>query len=306
MKLHHLHARREKAAQRLRSLPYVVGVGWGSKVTGRKDTGERCLTVLVSRKHRKELLARHHRIPRAVDWGGKRVPTDVVVLGKLRLESVRYVQTGNQLGTAGIFARRNAEMLAVSCAHVFYGDDGVLGTSDFTRYYNQQWLPLGPSVAVQEDKGSTLPEEWGMFDGGVARIDDPQFAALVGPLTAAQVFDHVAEADKIAILPGKPVFAERADGVTLRATVMATMTSGTNSEFGRHDLLIRHAQGDGLTRVGDSGLLWRLQEDGRPLALHLGSYRSNSAGLGTISATFFVQRASRRFGVQLLDRLRAE
>ncbi len=66
--------------QRLLALPNVVGVGLGTKHTQGKDTGKKCLSVLVDMKLDKDLLRRDEIIPATVG----QVPTDVYEVGVLQ------------------------------------------------------------------------------------------------------------------------------------------------------------------------------------------------------------------------------
>lgn len=298
MKSKTLRRRTAGAKVRLASHPHAMGVGWGAKIVDNHVTVGRCMTVFVAKKQPKHRLRPAHRIPKTITVSRQKLPTDVVELGSMRLEGF-YLQNGNRRGTAGIYASRGDEMMAASCAHVVAGDDDIWTTADMVDYFDNAWKPLGPATGVQKDHGFGTPEEWGWFDGGLARIDDAGFLALLGALAIAQPFDHVAQADEISNLAGQPVFAMRANGSRLDAVVLNVMTDGLSDEFARHDLLIRHPEGIGLTRLGDSGMVWRLA-DGRPLAMHMGGYQQ-IGGVSTISACFFVQRLAQRFALQLLE-----
>lgn len=66
----------------LLDLPNVVGVGIGTKVSEKKgDTGQPCITALVSAKMPKELLSESDMVPKAV--GNDKTITDVVEVGEL-------------------------------------------------------------------------------------------------------------------------------------------------------------------------------------------------------------------------------
>ena len=66
----------------LLDLPNVVGVGLGSKISDAKgDTGQPCITALVSTKLPKELLSKSDLVPTSI--GKNKVATDVVEVGDL-------------------------------------------------------------------------------------------------------------------------------------------------------------------------------------------------------------------------------
>jgi len=66
--------------QRLLALPNVVGVGLGTKHTQGKDTGKKCLSVLVDMKLDQDLLGRNELVPATVG----QLPTDVYEVGVLQ------------------------------------------------------------------------------------------------------------------------------------------------------------------------------------------------------------------------------
>jgi len=66
----------------LLELPNVVGVGIGTKISDKKgDTGQPCITALVSAKLPSELLSESDLVPKVV--GSKKTATDVVEVGDL-------------------------------------------------------------------------------------------------------------------------------------------------------------------------------------------------------------------------------
>lgn len=65
--------------------PGVVGVGLGTKVTGRKDTKLPCATIFVRRKQSPRVLKKERArvLPRTIRQGKRRLPTDIVAIGTL-------------------------------------------------------------------------------------------------------------------------------------------------------------------------------------------------------------------------------
>lgn len=114
---------------KLMGLPNVVGFGRGRRRKGGRDTGESCLTVLVSRKLPLTALAAADRVPR---WlGGRR--TDVVEVGRLELLGIDRtarlrparpgVSVGHYRSTAGtlgavVYGRDVGTPLILSNNHV--------------------------------------------------------------------------------------------------------------------------------------------------------------------------------------------
>lgn len=297
-----LGAAPSQVEEQIANLHNVIGFSWGIKVTKNQLTSNDCVTVFVRRKTKN--IALQERIPTLIQAGGRKWPTDVVRLGRLRLEApTQHIRCGSKMGGVGIYATRENEHFAVSCSHVITGDDSILTSGDYVEYFNSVWHRLGPAVLAYEDRGLGANYDWGAFDAGLARIDDPQFRMFVMALPQIKVFDHQLDADDLkASILNKPVYAIRGNGSRLDAKVFAILTSDTGRDLPRHDLLIRHPDGKGLTRNGDSGIVWRLS-NGMPLGVHFGGYNQNSQQVSTISAGFFVNRISLRFSAVLKDPL---
>ena len=134
----------KKAKNRLFPLRNVVGVGLGYKETGRENTGELSVVVLVSRKEHHRDLGPDDTIPRTIDA----VPTDVVEIGEVKFLVERTgklrpakpgISIGHQqitAGTLGALVRDNdtGEVLILSNNHVLAnstnGHDGRAALGD--------------------------------------------------------------------------------------------------------------------------------------------------------------------------------
>jgi hypothetical protein len=142
----------ESKADELLSFANVVGVGIGHKITEGKDTGQICLTILVERKLRPELLRREDRLPAVIDG----LKTDVVESGPLtadtsgwhgnpqdRKEKLRPARPGMSIahyrvsaGTFGavVYDIHSGEPLILSNNHVLAngtnGEDGLATVGD--------------------------------------------------------------------------------------------------------------------------------------------------------------------------------
>lgn len=140
-------------ADTLLQLPNVVGVGVGTKFTAGQDTGELCLTVLVTSKRPPASLRDDETIPPAIadavtdvvesgeisattaaSWYGSRVDR------KAKLRPARPgLSIGHRLVSAGtfgavVYCRSSGEPLILSNNHVLAnatdGDDGLAKTGD--------------------------------------------------------------------------------------------------------------------------------------------------------------------------------
>jgi hypothetical protein len=84
-----------KRKPRLMAIRGVVGCGVGFRIKNGVDTGQPCITVLVRRKWSKAKRKRKTtRIPRYFRAGKRRVPVDVVEVGRLE----RHVDVGSSIG----------------------------------------------------------------------------------------------------------------------------------------------------------------------------------------------------------------
>ena len=73
---------------RLGQYPNVVAVGHGVKITKGKVTGERCLSIFVTKKRSKAQLAKHALVPTEVRVGNRLRCTDIVEFGRFRRQGV--------------------------------------------------------------------------------------------------------------------------------------------------------------------------------------------------------------------------
>src|SRR5260221_1184377 len=123
-------------AGRLRTVfqqPNVVGVGITEKTSRGQRTGQMAVTFYVEKKLPKTKLSAAKMIPPKVPnplSGGPDVPTDVVELGKIKLQAGPFVQKtpiqpGNSVGhfsgnagTLGAIVRRGGKTMILSNSHV--------------------------------------------------------------------------------------------------------------------------------------------------------------------------------------------
>src|SRR6478672_1194541 len=120
-----------KSIRRIINTKNVVAVGISEKISKRKPTGKLALTFYVQRKVSLKKLRADQLIPPTVPeslGGSQAIPTDVVVLGKLRPEInvVRNpVQPGNSIGhvkvtagTLGAIVTKGNALHILSNSHV--------------------------------------------------------------------------------------------------------------------------------------------------------------------------------------------
>ena len=88
----------------------IVAVGISEKITAKKPTGKLALTFYVERKVSLKKLRADQAVPPTVPEalsGGEAIPTDVIVLGKIKPEvnAIRKpIQPGNSIGHVDILA----------------------------------------------------------------------------------------------------------------------------------------------------------------------------------------------------------
>lgn len=143
----------ESSAETILKLPNVVGIGIGHKLKQHEETGETCLTVLVSKKLRREDLQAEELVPATL--GG--VATDVIESGLLtadtrgtwygtrqnRKERLRPARPGMSIGHyrvssgtfgAVVYDEETGEPLILSNNHVLAnatnGRDGLARIGD--------------------------------------------------------------------------------------------------------------------------------------------------------------------------------
>lgn len=120
-----------KTIRRIFDSPNVVAVGIAEKVSHNKPTGTLALTFYVERKVPLSKLRADRAIPPTIPEslsGPEAVPTDVVVLGKIRPEinaTRRPIQPGNSIGhirvtagTLGAIVNKGRQIHLLSNSHV--------------------------------------------------------------------------------------------------------------------------------------------------------------------------------------------
>jgi len=124
---------RDAAERSLMRLPNVTGVFTGQKVVKGENTGEPCVTVMVTKKVPIRFLKHEHRVPRTLKGQPHAVKTDVVEVGRVRYMGAEHRSEHRPLkpgcsaahehvtaGTlGGIVFNAQGEAFALSNQHVF-------------------------------------------------------------------------------------------------------------------------------------------------------------------------------------------
>jgi hypothetical protein len=166
--------------EKLALIQTVVGVSVGFRRRAGQITKERCVIVLVRRKHALSTLANRSivRIPKSLRYGtGGRVSTDVIELGRLRESFVPGSLIGqrsmNRVGTLGTFATDpNEGLVALTAMHVsgLRSFDASSDSGDLS-FFLEDKTPLGRLL---------LGTKTGV-DAAKISVDDPASALDLTP-----------------------------------------------------------------------------------------------------------------------------
>jgi hypothetical protein len=118
------HELMEGRCEKILSYPNVVGYGLGFRFRKGERTDTPCLTVYVRKKVDERRMRLEAKLPKSVSVGKRRLPIDVIELGKLE----RQLSPGDsigpdplfQKGTLGAFARdlTRGDVVALTAMHV--------------------------------------------------------------------------------------------------------------------------------------------------------------------------------------------
>lgn len=278
----------------LLSLPNVLGTGLGIKRQNGIAILRTAIVVFVGSKVSNDSLLPKNRVPQFVFCDGRRIPTDVVEIGRVRLEfgGAPYALTDSETnGTLSAFAEGdNQELHGVSCAHCLIGEDGdpyvpsTIKVWDTTR---QRFADAGRSGYVVDSPGFGLPTNYGFSDIGLFHLEHPVL---------------VQRASKAPILPilANPRRGMRVIGQTLTATLTGTIDAIEATVDNLDADIVVRVGGPG-TRPGFSGMLWRT-ESGQAVGVHAwGAAFDDQEDSGS---RFSLSMAARRIEYQLQVRLR--
>jgi hypothetical protein len=271
------HAR---SMRRIIGTKNVVAVGISEKITQRKPTGKLALTFYVERKVPRKKLRADLLIPPTVPEalsGPEAIPTDVVVLGKIRPEvnaNRNPVQPGHSIGHAAITAGTLGAIVTRRNTIHILSNSHVLALSGTAKRGDPILYPGdADGGAMPEDLVAKLSGFKKFVTGGdfVNRVD----CAIAKP-TAARLADLVSEIKGLGVPKGtikpkrgmKVVKVGRTTGKTsgeIRdVNFRFVLEYDEVGEVGFMDQVLCTR----YTRPGDSGSLVLDQATGRAVGLH--------------------------------------
>jgi len=277
-----------RSMRRIIGTKNIVAVGIGEKVTKGKPTGKLALTFYVERKVSLRKLRADSLIPPTVPeslGGPQAIPTDVVVLGKLRPEvnAIRTpVQPGNSIGhvditagTLGAVVKKGKSLHLLSNSHVL-ALSGKAKKGDAIIYPGDADGGAMPDDLVAKLSGFKPFVVGGDF---VNQAD----CAIAKP-TAARLHDVVAEIKGLGVPKGtvkpkrgmKVVKVGRTSGKTTGVIrdvhFRFVLDYGEVGEVGFVDQVLCTR----YTKPGDSGSLVLDQATGRAVGLHFAGANGGS------------------------------
>jgi len=292
----HPGSARRMADRRLVQRQNAWGTAFGLKIVQGKVTNDPCYTVFVDAKKPKSKLAKADLVPATVTRGGRKLYTDVIEIQRLVFHSIPSVTDGVNMGTLSCFAQGAKGLVGISAAHALWGPDESNVQPDNIEVWLpavRTWFPSGETTRIIYESGDGTAADFGFVDAGMFEIGTPEIqdaAAAASPLNVV--------ADLSPALRGLPVSGEGGVSGTCQGIVTHVFVSAEEGGGRRFDLMISSVDGEGMTRPGDSGLLWRT-EDGAALSIHLVGENRGSLG-SRFSLGCLVARVRDRLGVTTL------
>ena len=295
---------------RLRGCRGLTGTALGKKFVNGKPTNNMCFTVFVEKKLPPSRVSGRERAPKSVSFGQVRLQTDVVSFnpewvnqGQFDLSKPISVRDRKKLGTLTCFGKSGREVFGVSCAHVLAGLDKDLTTPDPIDAYGEidrEWVQVGESSTLIKYRVENAQdiERFGFLDIGMAALHNRELLTAANSASPMDLFHAREDARSIRRLIGSRVSGQ--GGRTGRHTAVVRNIWARNVGPAKLnvDVLIEHPEGARMTKRGDSGMLWRL-DDGRGLAIHAIGDRPPRRNLGSkFSACMFASRAANALGVE--------
>lgn len=289
-----LRGARRQLHRKLGRLPNVLGTGLGIKRRAGRITDRLALVVYVADKLAPSLLAQDALVPKFVRHRGRRIPTDVIQINRIRRELGSAPYALSDAATRGLlsaFARGEDDLLfGVSCAHCLAGADGNPHTTTSVGVWDSgtgRFEAAGESVFAVEAPGFGLPGNYGFSDAGLLMLD------------------HIELLERANSSPTLPVLERPARGMAVYAQAYAADLSGTidaievDVENLRTDMVIR-IDGAG-THPGYSGMLWRTGS-GQAVGIHAyGAEIDATSGRSRYSLAMSARRAAHQLQVEFLD-----
>lgn len=272
-------------------LPNVSWTMIGRKMVDGHLTDEPCVIVAVRRKVGASKLSSSECVPGSLTIGGRKIPTDVVQMGRFVLQAGRFCSDGNTKATVSALAKSAAGPVGITCAHALVGQDGNAMTPDRVGIWDpgsETYVPAGRSGPMMWHPGLGIPSDFGFADIGLFTLEDQpslqRYARGLGKMRLARSAAF-----------GSAVTAESNHGRLSGHVYGAECVS----KEGTYCDLVVSVDGEG-TFGGDSGAMWRTAS-GAALAIHAMGSRE-PPGVGShFSMTMFAWRAADGLNVVLLE-----
>lgn len=283
--------RRAREAE-LGVLPNVIGTGLGVKRRAGDQVANGALVIFVRQKVPEGDLAPPERVPKYLDLGAIRVPTDVIAVAGIREEfgsAPYFISDRVKRGTVTAFASSDRVLHAVSCAHCLRGRDGNPHTVEPIEFWDPgdgRYVPGGESVFAVSAPGYGIPGSFGFSDAGLVELHHRDLIARARRALPLQIATRLRKGVRLV-------------GQTPTSTIEGVIdVVEVTVERRRVDIVV-YMPGRG-TVPGNSGMLWRTL-DGAAAAVHsMGLYNDESAE-SRYSLTMSAGRMAAELRVELLD-----
>jgi hypothetical protein len=275
--------------RRIIARPNVVAVGISEKITKKKRTGKLAVTFYVEKKVSKAKLRGEDMIPPTMPEvlsGPEAVPTDVIVIGRLRLEvnAIRKpVQPGNSIGhvmisagTLGALVTKGGNLHILSNSHVL-ARSGRAKNGDDIIYPGDADGGKSPADFVAKLSGVKKFVTGGDF---VNRAD----CAIAKPLTARRE-DLVSAIKGLGVPKGTTKAVRNMTVVKVGRTTNKTTGTVRDVNFrftldyddlGKSVGFLDQVLCTRYTKPGDSGSLVLEQRTGKAVGLHFAGANGGS------------------------------
>jgi hypothetical protein len=295
---------RKAADSRLRGLRNVAGSCFGLKRKAGVRGNQLCVTVYVKTKVATEFLKPEDRIPKEVRRHGIDLPTDVIVISQLRRENGFPIQNGTREGTLGCFGSREDGTFGVTCAHCIGGTNPNPATGSIVtvQYPNAgNYLTLGDSRDALAFPGNGVFPNFGDFDAGLVEVSARTVQAFVQTRPKLSVFrpppDSLVGERLLNLLSYIPVVGWGAGTKNIiRGRIDGVFAT---YETRRFDLMIDDENGAGITRRGDSGMIW-LGPSGQAFGIHMDGDAMGPNDTSLRSFAAFAFRIADQFKLSML------
>lgn len=259
---------RRKLHDILKCYPNVMACGFGVKTTDGQTSDEQCITIFVSEKLAKAQLKGSEVIPKSIKQHRQSISTDVIKLGDFRRQSApenypfgECLSDTVRNGTRSAYVATDNGIMALTCSHVVAGNDGNPFTTapiNSFDWSDNSWKSFGLSDRAVYQAGAGNPYDFGYLDAALVRISPEVIPSL--PIAQVPRFFFLPNLlDDIRRLPGTLVSGFGIASGVCQGVIQAVLVSRIDGGRFAADLVIASQSPSGLTREGDSGMLWQDQ-----------------------------------------------